>query len=701
MLTRKKATIEFFMVFPIYIALSLVVGGLLLHAGLKDFVMGFFLCYFVVFINLSIIIKLIYNEKLDIVICIAVAAVMSVMFRDKVLIINILAALGTMLLIYVLRDERIGRFGWIITTVTIFVLWQFNSNSDPRYAAICFVALGFYSISVLLKKDIRYFAAVPLIIALVTLFTPIKDEPYQWPLLRGAIQSVKNVCGRVSDEVVYFFEGLGFSGGDYSGYSESGKVSGSVTDYDREEVEFVNPEGVRDTTIYLKGRSYTYLDKTGFSEEEVKDKLDTSWFALYLNAMYHNDYNKYEAAFFSRVVTSDVTYKYIRTEDTIMPLSSLEISKSNLKGKKKRGYNYHISYMLIDYGSPYFKKLMKQEDYDYENYETIAEYTRDVYSIDLDRFLSPEEYEDALREKDMTKYLDTSMATDRIVSLTEEITEGAETDYEKACRIEEYLRQYEYSKSVDLSDSENYIDDFLFDTQKGYCIHYASAMVLMLRASGIPAKFSIGYKHDETDSSAVLGSEAHAWPEAYISGYGWVPFEPTVRYLSADDTTWGLGKDYNRDKYDKRFEKKEDEASRGDAEEGYHEVDIPVSDSVGSSSGKGTVSTFRKIIWYIILMLAALFAILVIFVLIRYIRYRMMSYEDRLKLNMKHIFELFSLRGREKLEEKMDAEKKEELEQLLDNYRRVRFRGDPADSDVVNASRKMRRYLWSIRKSVR
>ena len=701
MSTTKKDKIEFFMVFPVYLALALVTGGLLYHARLKGFVMGFFLCYFVVYTSMSVIVKLIYNEKMDIVISAMITMIMAIMFRDSVLITNMLAALGTTLVIYILRNVHIKRFGWALVTVGLFVAWQVLTNSDPRYAAISFVALGFYSISCLLKKDVRYFMAVPVIIAVITLFTPVKDEPYQWPLLKGGIQIVKDFCGKVADETVYFFEGLGFTGGDYSGYSESGKVSGSVSDYDREEITFTNAAGNRDTTIYLKGRSYTYLDNTGFSEVEVKDALDTSWFALYMNALYHGDVNKLEASFFSRVLTSSVMYKYIRTEDTIMPLSSLEISKSDLKGKKKRGFNYQISYMLIDYGSPYFKKLMDQEPQEYESYDTIAEYTRQVYSVDLDRFLSREEYEEAISEKDMSKYLDASMATERIVKLTEDITKDAETDYEKACLIEEYLRQYKYDKSVDLSDSENYIDDFLFVTQKGYCIHYASAMVLMLRTAGIPAKFSIGYKHDETVSTAVLGSESHAWPEAYIEGYGWVPFEPTVRYLTAEETSWGLGKNYNREKYAKQFEKKEDTASEGDAEEHMHnEVNIPVSDSSDSDSIKGQISTFKKFAGYIIVMLAALFAILVVIMLIRYIRYRLMTNEERLRVNMMPILETIDLKGRDKLEENMEEEKRKELGSLIDRYRRVRFRGDEADEDVVDASKRMRKYLRTIRKSI-
>ena len=72
---------------------------------------------------------------------------------------------------------------------------------------------------------------------------------------------------------------------------------------------------------------------------------------------------------------------------------------------------------------------------------------------------------------------------------------------------------------------------FLFDLKSGFCNYYASAEVLLLRSVGIPARMVVGFaqgKSVESGLYAVRGRDAHAWPEVYFQGIGWVQFEPTV-----------------------------------------------------------------------------------------------------------------------------------------------------------------------------
>ena len=85
-------------------------------------------------------------------------------------------------------------------------------------------------------------------------------------------------------------------------------------------------------------------------------------------------------------------------------------------------------------------------------------------------------------------------------------------------------------------------DRFLFETGAGYCVHYTSSMVMLLRLSGIPARAVSGYRYvypfKKADAYEVSGDCAHIWPEAYIRGAGWVPFEPTSAYRTAEEYTW-------------------------------------------------------------------------------------------------------------------------------------------------------------------
>lgn len=70
----------------------------------------------------------------------------------------------------------------------------------------------------------------------------------------------------------------------------------------------------------------------------------------------------------------------------------------------------------------------------------------------------------------------------------------------------------------------------LMDHKQGFCNYYASAEVLLLRSIGIPARLAVGFARGELDDGAytVFRRDAHAWPEVYFPGIGWVEFEPTA-----------------------------------------------------------------------------------------------------------------------------------------------------------------------------
>jgi hypothetical protein len=83
-----------------------------------------------------------------------------------------------------------------------------------------------------------------------------------------------------------------------------------------------------------------------------------------------------------------------------------------------------------------------------------------------------------------------------------------------------------------LPANQDVVDYFLFELQKGYCDYYASAMVILARASGLPSRIAVGYATGNYDyleqKFIVTEANAHAWPEVYIAPFGWIPFEPTA-----------------------------------------------------------------------------------------------------------------------------------------------------------------------------
>ncbi|MET4638489.1 DUF3488 and transglutaminase-like domain-containing protein [Mycetocola sp. 2940] len=121
-----------------------------------------------------------------------------------------------------------------------------------------------------------------------------------------------------------------------------------------------------------------------------------------------------------------------------------------------------------------------------------------------------------------------------------EVTAGITNDYDKVFAIQRYLRSTAFLYSIEAPVDEGYDGDgfdviakFL-EKKRGYCVHFSSAMAILARMAGIPARVSLGYLPGDRIIGAedrltysVGTDELHAWPELYFSGVGWVPFEPT------------------------------------------------------------------------------------------------------------------------------------------------------------------------------
>ncbi|ADB62441.1 transglutaminase domain protein [Haloterrigena turkmenica DSM 5511] len=129
------------------------------------------------------------------------------------------------------------------------------------------------------------------------------------------------------------------------------------------------------------------------------------------------------------------------------------------------------------------------------------------------------------------RYLQTPEDTSKeFEARTAEITADADTPYEKAVAIEDYLRSTKgYSLEVDRPNG-NVAEAFLLEMDQGYCVYFATTMAQMLRAEDVPTRYVTGYtsgQQVDDDEYVVRGTDAHAWVEVYFPDHGWVAFEPT------------------------------------------------------------------------------------------------------------------------------------------------------------------------------
>lgn len=121
---------------------------------------------------------------------------------------------------------------------------------------------------------------------------------------------------------------------------------------------------------------------------------------------------------------------------------------------------------------------------------------------------------------------------ERVKSLARDLTATPPTPYDRAKAIESYLREFPYTLNVPQPGlQEDIADFFLFELQRGYCDYYATSMVVLARSAGLPARLVVGYitgTYDSTNARYIITeADAHAWPEIYFPGYGWIEFEPT------------------------------------------------------------------------------------------------------------------------------------------------------------------------------
>ena len=135
------------------------------------------------------------------------------------------------------------------------------------------------------------------------------------------------------------------------------------------------------------------------------------------------------------------------------------------------------------------------------------------------------------------RYLALPEIPQRVRDLALELTTQADTPYDKALAIQEHLRSYDYDLEIPAPpEGQDVADYLLFKTRRGYCDYYATAMVVLLRAAGVPARYASGYAMGTYDFTlrayAVTARDGHAWVEVYFPTYGWIEFEPTP-YRSA------------------------------------------------------------------------------------------------------------------------------------------------------------------------
>src|SRR5215510_11783976 len=155
--------------------------------------------------------------------------------------------------------------------------------------------------------------------------------------------------------------------------------------------------------------------------------------------------------------------------------------------------------------------------------------------VSEERIASVLAYPDSIR----SHYLQVPVGSEQVADLAYRVSQQATTPFERTLAIRQHLLEnYRYSLEADTTTLSHPLEEFLFTRKTGYCEHYATAMVVMLRTVGIPARLVTGFLATEWNEYGgyftVRQRDAHAWVEVYFPHSGWISMDPTPTVVAAE-----------------------------------------------------------------------------------------------------------------------------------------------------------------------
>ncbi|HBQ64835.1 MAG TPA: hypothetical protein DD727_07945 [Clostridiales bacterium] len=220
--------------------------------------------------------------------------------------------------------------------------------------------------------------------------------------------------------------------------------------------------------------------------------------------------------------TFNIRFQGIRTKNIFYPIVLNEV---------KAGRNI----LWADSGGGIRMLFLRSEGFSYQVESDVPNYGDPDFEAVLKKSASGgSDPKDGISDPVRKKYLqlpDKLSENIRILSL--DLTESHALQIDKVTAVEEFFKNsFTYTLTPpEPPEGTDALEYFLFEGKSGYCTYYATAMVILLRCAGIPARYAEGYAMPALPSSEntylVTNQDAHAWPEVYFQSVGWIPFEPT------------------------------------------------------------------------------------------------------------------------------------------------------------------------------
>lgn len=401
---------------------------------------------------------------------------------------------------------------------------------------------------------------------LVMLWLPAPEKPFRWQFARNAFQQVKESVIVLTQNIMRGrtenFDTV------LSGFSENGMIGGDLEE-DHRPVMVIQGDKNLVGNVYLAGKTYDAFDgrqwvrrDEGTAYETFLDTIQTRYAAELFEGRYLHDCMS--------LTTLHVRYEYFNSAYVFVPLKTQRIMEGNkdlafipAKGSlffagadhqsaDKRGYGteYDVAFYQLNAGSEAFEDFLISRQHESVQADTVMKTILRARTERTGIDITEEDVSAYIRQIDDIYAEDVALSR-AARAYVDEITASAHNDIEKLRMIEAELTAYTYTKSPGklpdtVKDAGSFLDYFLLESREGYCTHFATVFALLARAEGLPSRYVQGFcvPARQGEETVVYNDMAHSWPEVYIDGIGWIPFEPTPGYGRLRYTSWETGWKY-------------------------------------------------------------------------------------------------------------------------------------------------------------
>ena len=540
------------------------------------------------------------------------------------------------------------------------------------------------------------------IFLILMLAFPAPEDPYDWALAKKIIETASDRIYRIRE---YFHRLTTPDSADaFLGFSEYASLGEGRGDNDKKVLEIVQITGTS-SYAYLAGKTFDTFDGREWSksyEEDTYDSLIDSLETLYAAKLYAGD----EYTDYIRRGQLDITVLNMYTNHYFTPHKYYNFLLMNEQTpyyseggdpfayeRMSYGDTYSAEYFRLNTDSPEFRGFLESG---LPDDPSVWNDTVNSFFISDARKIGPEDlYEYRSRMKEA--YLDRPEISPELGSYLNELFADCTSDAEKLDRLEKLFNSMRYNIRIgrlpdDVDTESEFLDYLILEKQEGYCVYYATAFVLISRYIGVPARFVQGYRIGIHGRGGTVVTEncAHAWPECYIEGIGWIAYEPTPGFRVSE-----------RWKTSDELEAERERISIQDPYSAYQqEIELP--ETVIEEHEKEE----NKIDWKYPAMIAgssilAALLLLIIIKLIGKVRYLLSDDERKFNILFSRNMNLLKLPGFTKPDEETFEEFKsrasgeipEDLLGFVNTYESYAYRGDKITDEDVSLLLKCNRGL--------